>query len=328
MPLPHRILVLEFISAGGMAADPMPASAHRALLDQGRAMRDALAADLRAIDGVTITCATSPAGESPPLGTLALALAAGEAPAAFLRRVAADHDAVWVVAPEADGILATLCEAAGATPWVGCRLEAIRLTASKTATRCHLRRHGIAVPQEAAEDDVAGRWTVKPDDGAGAIATERFDSLATAQAAAEKRRATGEAVTLERWVDGTPLSLSLLATPSSVEILAVNRQDVSVRADGTVCYHGVHYLRAPSAGADDVLTRLAAQIHAAVPGLAGYIGVDLVVDGAGLATVIEINPRLTCAYIGLSDRLGRPLAAEILAQVTTPTREARTLAPA
>ena len=33
----------------------------------------------------------------------------------------------------------------------------------------------------------------------------------------------------------------------------------------------------------------------------------------GRATVLEVNPRLTSAYVGLSARLGRNLAAEILA---------------
>jgi predicted ATP-grasp superfamily ATP-dependent carboligase len=28
--------------------------------------------------------------------------------------------------------------------------------------------------------------------------------------------------------------------------------------------------------------------------------------------VIEVNPRVTCAYVGLSQRLGRNVAAEVL----------------
>ncbi|MBP7442713.1 MAG: ATP-grasp domain-containing protein, partial [Thauera sp.] len=37
----------------------------------------------------------------------------------------------------------------------------------------------------------------------------------------------------------------------------------------------------------------------AVPGLAGFVGIDLVRQPDGRLCVIEINPRLTCAYAGL-----------------------------
>ena len=54
-------------------------------------------------------------------------------------------------------------------------------------------------------------------------------------------------------------------------------------------------------------------IAAAIPGLRGFVGVDFVLGVDGRATVLEVNPRLTSAYVGLSARLGRNLAAEILA---------------
>jgi predicted ATP-grasp superfamily ATP-dependent carboligase len=48
----------------------------------------------------------------------------------------------------------------------------------------------------------------------------------------------------------------------------------------------------------------------AVPGLRGYVGVDVVL-GAD-ATVIEVNPRLTTAYTGLRRAIGANLAALLL----------------
>ena len=36
-----------------------------------------------------------------------------------------------------------------------------------------------------------------------------------------------------------------------------------------------------------------------MPGLAGFVGIDLVRQPDGRLCVIEINPRLTCAYAGL-----------------------------
>jgi len=50
----------------------------------------------------------------------------------------------------------------------------------------------------------------------------------------------------------------------------------------------------------------------AIPGLWGYVGIDLV-DTADGPQVIEINPRLTTSYCGLASALGINPAARVLA---------------
>jgi predicted ATP-grasp superfamily ATP-dependent carboligase len=57
---------------------------------------------------------------------------------------------------------------------------------------------------------------------------------------------------------------------------------------------------------------IALQVARALPGLRGFVGFDLVAAPQG-PVVIEVNPRLTCAYVGLSQRLGRNLARDVLA---------------
>ena len=70
---------------------------------------------------------------------------------------------------------------------------------------------------------------------------------------------------------------------------------------------------APPAGVD--FAGLGGAIAAAIPGLAGYVGVDFVLTPAG-PVVLEVNPRLTSSYCGLSRALGRNVAAEILRACT------------
>ena len=48
---------------------------------------------------------------------------------------------------------------------------------------------------------------------------------------------------------------------------------------------------------------LAQGIVAAIPGLGGYFGVDLILTGDG-PSVVDVNPRLTTSYAGLRAGLG------------------------
>src|SRR5262249_33907339 len=86
----------------------------------------------------------------------------------------------------------------------------------------------------------------------------------------------------------------------------------SLSADGRFRYEGGELpLPAPLATR---AVRLARSAVEAVPGLAGYVGVDLVLGGAADGSadwIIEINPRLTTSYLGL-----RELAEQNLAEMT------------
>ena len=60
-------------------------------------------------------------------------------------------------------------------------------------------------------------------------------------------------------------------------------------------------------------TNRAERIAAAMPGLRGFVGVDLVRHARLGWVPIEVNARVSCAWVGLSAVLGRPLAGEVLA---------------
>jgi predicted ATP-grasp superfamily ATP-dependent carboligase len=367
MTLPKRVFVFESITATGVPPGlDEPAAAE--LLREGRAMRDALVADLAALPGVIVTCARG-AGECGawPAGVEGATPDEGEAPADFVARLSRAHDAAWIIAPETGGELAVLCAAVPAGRRIGCSTEAIRLASSKNATRTRLAAAGIAVPasepvlpdsaretatsapspqwtvpgagrRAACADEpsasaaipataphrpgafaqthavsTAPAWVVKPDDGAGACATHVYADFAAARAAAGARRAAGEAIALEAWVEGEAMSLSLLVAAGRAEVLSVNRQHIRVDARGAVALEAVSSAVEPLAGPRGVaLAALAQRIAAAVPGLAGYVGVDFVWNAARGPVVIEINPRLTLAYVGLSETLGRNIAGVVL----------------
>jgi len=353
-----RVFVYEYLSAGGdpsladalrghaSAPQGAPADQHlqdaRDLLQAGRAMRDALVDELRE-DGVELCCACADAADARAVqargGTVLQALQvveavwpqAGETALDFVRREAARHDRAWIVAPESDGLLAQFAAGVEPSRWVGCSRDALHLASRKRATLARLAAHGVPTPL--AFDTEARHWIVKPDDGAGCIDTLRHASRDAAFADLRARREAGANATLEPFIEGQPMSLSLLcgpALPGGFELLAIHHQMIALRpeasaGEGRLRLHdeGVAIDREPRVGPRaEALRALARSVVAAVPGLRGFVGIDLVWHAQHGPVLIEVNPRLTSAFVGLSAALGRRVAAEVLATFAKPAKPA------
>jgi predicted ATP-grasp superfamily ATP-dependent carboligase len=309
-----RIFVYEPLSAEDPASTQAlgrGTPAHAEMLAAGRGMRDAVAADLARIAGLTLTVAGSE--QEAGHGQRVLAMREGEDSLAFVRRQALQHDLCWIIAPESDGLLLALHDAVGDARWIGCSAAAIRTATSKSATCAALAAAGIATPLLYARNR-RGAWIVKPDDGAGTLQTRRHADRAAAQADLEARRRAGQRAVAEPFVEGVALSVSMIVGPDLARPLAVNRQRLALDAQGWL--HDLGVQPAAIAGADrrvPALHALAARVAAAIPGLRGYVGVDVVWNERDGPVVIEVNPRVTCAYVGLSALLRRNVADEILA---------------
>lgn len=310
-----RILVYEPLSAddpGTTAALGRGSLAHQDMRAAGRDMRDALAADLAALPDLTVTVAV---GQQEPGHAGHLRTTAPlpqESAVDFVRRQAPLHDLCWIVAPESAGLLLRLQAAVGAARWIGCSAAAIRVASSKRATCAALQAAGIATPLAFA--DQTGAWIVKPDDGAGTLDTRRCADRASAEAELHDRQRAGRHAVAEPFVPGEALSVSVVVGPVLARPVAFNRQQVQVDAAGWLHDLGV---QAAALRAIDprvpALHALARQVAAAIPGLRGYVGIDVVWNERTGPVVIEVNPRLTCAYAGLPAAVRRRLAADILA---------------
>ncbi|MEF7612959.1 ATP-grasp domain-containing protein [Aquincola sp. MAHUQ-54] len=300
-----RVFVFEYLTGGG---DAGMAEAGEALLQQGRAMRDAVVADLLEVPGVQVSAAVCEQAARLPPGAASAWARPGESAAAFVAREAAAHDLAWVIAPETGGLLAQLSRRVDPARWLGCDTAAIEVASSKRATLQRLAQAGIATPL--AFGDEARRWVVKPDDGAGTVDTRVHGHVGAAEQDHARRLRAGQPSTLEPWVEGEALSLSLLCEPGRADLLSVNCQQVDVDVAGRVSFDGVRINALPGA---ESLVRIADAVARALPGLRGFVGIDLVWHRLRGPVVIEVNPRVTCAYEGLSAALDRSIAAEVLA---------------
>jgi predicted ATP-grasp superfamily ATP-dependent carboligase len=307
-----RVFVYEYLSGGG-PLDEADESAG-ALLKMGQAMRDAITADLLQLGDYRVSVATSSLAAPVLEGAAPVEARLRESALDFVARQADRHDRVWVVAPETNGLLAALHDRVDPARWLGCDASAIRLASGKRSTLMQLAGAGLATPLAFEHAPEITRWVVKPDDGAGAVATRLHPSPEAAFADWSGRSRPRHPMTVEPWVEGEALSLSLMCGVDRTELLSVNRQQLDVDAGGRLSYRGVEIeARALADARTATLTTLAARVYRAIPGLRGYVGVDLVWHPRFGPVVIEVNPRVTCAYLGLSRALGRNLAADVLA---------------
>jgi tyramine---L-glutamate ligase len=297
----QRLFLYEYLSGGGWVEQGAAS-----LMAEGCAMREALAAELRWLPGWQLSVAATEPGPGHVLPH------GGESPPAFVQRQAAAHDWVWVIAPETAGLLAQLRAAVPAgVGWLGCEAAAIQTASLKSATCACLQAAGLPVPR--AGLDPQGRWVVKPDDGAGSVATRVHADVAMARADHARRLDRGETARLEPWVAGQALSLSLWCQATGVELLSVNHQHLQLDAQGLAHCEALTLNILPRTEPRWLpLQGLAQAVHQALPGLRGFVGVDLVWHPEAGPVLIEVNPRVTSALVGLSAVLGRPLVQEIL----------------
>lgn len=281
-------------------------------------MLRALLQDLCGLREVEVFTSRDP--RLPPIdGIETITPAPGEDPLAFYARGLAAADAAWPTAPESGGTLERLAEAtiASGRTLLGSRPAAVRLAASKRATALALEQAGVAaVPTYRAGDlsrPMPGRWVTKPDDGAGC---ENMRLLPDWAAARESLATDPGRLVAQPWIEGEPMSLSLICHGGTARLICCNRQQIGIR-NGLLSLERIVVNAIPDS--DGVLAALARQIAAAIPDLWGYVGVDFIATGNG-PIVLEINPRLTTSCCGIRQALGVNIAALVLGLPTSRDR--------
>jgi len=313
-----RILVHEFVSGGGLAGQPLPASLAR----EGGAMLSALIADLAALGHRIVATRDSRLTVSAPAGVEMVTLEPA-ARDAQLDRLIASVDAVWLIAPEAGGRLERLTarvERRGKAV-LGSSAAAVRRAADKACLPRRLERAGVSHPKtcvltqsdedcENAAAAIGYPLIVKPARGAGCVGVSHVRTARDLrQAVASGRGLCGrEPLLLQEYVSGAPASVSLIGDGRRAVALTVNGQSLS-RGRRLSYRGGVTPLGHRQA---DRALDAAVRSCRALPGLRGYIGVDVVLTASD-AVVIEVNPRLTTAYLGARRAIDENIAELVLA---------------
>ncbi len=294
-----KIFVFEFITGGGLAGVSLPPGlAHEGDLMIHALIRDLIQAGYR--DLVTLRDKRLPAIKL-PVKSFPVSQSMSEDCQALM----SSADATFLIAPETGGVLLQLTRQAGDSGCLlmGCDAHSVELAAGKRDCCEHLRCHGIAVPDSYSIDDMRiipdRPLVLKPDDGVGGEACYLFDDRVSLRRWLD-RQEDCRTWLIQPYIPGEAASLNLFCQNNGVLVLAVNRQQFEFR-EGKGVLSGV--VVNEFAGRRDEFRGLARKITDAVPGLRGFVGVDLILTDAG-PVVIEINPRLTTSYAGLHESLG------------------------
>ena len=303
----QKIFVCEFITCGGMRGSEIPAG----LLVDAEAMLRALLGDLAQVSGLSVhTCRDD---RLSPLEQSSRQVRAADNVTEIWKELITESDLVWLIAPESDNKLlelSRLVQSCG-TPLISSSDEAIRLTSSKMATYQTLRTSGLLQPETRFLEDEAvssdSGWVVKPNMGAGGQHCYFTSNLSRLRA--EKKLPQKEKYFVQQaFLEGTHLSLSVIYSGEKTFLLSCNSQEILVENNellNRVIDHECSAVELES------LQQLAEDIYRHIPGLRAYVGIDLLCSGNDVY-ILDINPRLTSAYAGLSESLGYNVAEFII----------------
>ncbi len=295
-----RIFVVEYITGGGLVGGQMSTE----MLNEAETMLGALLDDLSVLPDVELLVSRDP--RLPALNyqcevvTPMLSDDIWQIWETCINR----SDAVWAIMPESDGLLhrISLMTLVCGRRLIGSHPTAVAIAASKSLTAEYLQCTGIDVVPTYDVDDVIpfrhSRWVLKPDDGVGGEGSCVFETYhAMYHALQDHERYAGYVA--QPYLEGEAASLSILCCDGMATLLTANLQQVR-ETGGRFELEGVLVNGLPDAHVH--YARLARSVARAIPGLWGYVGVDLILTANG-PVVLEVNPRLTVSYAGLHNVL-------------------------
>ena len=300
-----RVFVYEYCCAVGLGRDESD-PAH-SLYREGRAMRDAVADDFRRLPGVEVVTLDSTTSETFD---------------AELRERVIASDWTLLIAPEIgmwSRQVAERVESYGGQ-LLSSTSEGISVAGLKAELSERWLANGVMTPRVRWWEDwfhSADRFPTvfKPANGAGSHAVTLVRNEVEYGPAVEAARDAGifeDNLIYQPYIPGRAASVAFLIGPRDTAPLLPTFQVLST--DGRFTYLGGELPTRPDLAERAVaLGRRAVEC---VPGLRGYVGVDLILGDAADGSqdyAIEINPRLTTSYVGLRQLAEFNLAGAMLA---------------
>lgn len=294
-----KIFVCEFITSGGYIGQKLPSK----LATEGDMMLQAVLNDLHKINYLDITVTRD--SRLDKLLNVEQLLIIGQEDNVFSiwENCFKASDACLIIAPETDNILYKLHELAenNNCEVFGCNIKAIELCSSKVQCLIQLNKFDVLVPQtQILENSIHNSFpfVIKPDDGVGCENCYLIQSKSQLETILQSQHDVSNWIKQE-YISGIDASISVLIYNNHYMILSINKQGVYVVDDKFILSK---LIVNEYSGLKERLKSEIKKILSAIPSLSGIIGIDIVVTKESVY-VLEINPRLTTSYYGLSQSI-------------------------
>jgi predicted ATP-grasp superfamily ATP-dependent carboligase len=309
-----KIFVHEYITGGGLINEVIPA----ALAYEGELMLAALLNDLLDIEAIEV-CITRDARlrlDDKLYSHARLTIvnvSSQEQFDQYFAEMMVRCEAVWPIAPETDNILENICARVEKAKKILLSSPSIvvKLVGNKLMTCNCLNGKGIAAVNSVLIDSGSSHefypGVFKPIDGVGCEDSYLIENREDYQRLVLEHDEPAQMI-LQPFIAGPALSLSALFCNGHGQLVSCNEQKTEIiKQQFKLRECRVNIMPEKLA----LYQCLVEQIAQAIPELWGYAGIDLIASKSG-PVVLEINPRLTTSYAGLSEALNMNMAKTIL----------------
>lgn len=307
-----NILVFEFITGGGFSQQQLPDS----LAKEGLLMLNALVDELGSIPDIYLTVVLDWRIDAAnfPANSRIIRVSSCQNIYSLLSELVEDFDFVWPIAPEMQGELekiTQLCEKKNKRLF-NSSSQAVAVCSDKLLTAQYLNNHGVAsvagVQLSEFTQQFQAPWVIKPKDGVGCLNSYYITNDCELSLIINQLTNLSDFL-IQPYLNGDSLSLSCLFREGKGWLLCCNRQLVAIR-DGQFKLESctVNINTENEIGFQKIID----QVARVIPGLSGYVGIDIIQPEGSPPLVLEINPRLTTSYAGINQAIGLNVAKTVV----------------
>ncbi|PHS69950.1 MAG: hypothetical protein COB23_04660 [Methylophaga sp.] len=223
----------------------------------------------------------------------------------------AETELVFVIAPETEQQLTLLQQDILDHDkfYLGCSQQSTSICSDKLLCYQHLSAHKLPTPNTVnaalwmIEKNIhtTTKFIVKPFDGAGCLDTLLFESSQSVQLYLATLSADKLALqVVQPYISGKPISLCLFISNNEIILLSINTQNIDHQTQHLIFKNSTVNTLSETEFSRLKAQKIAEDICDAIPGLWGFVGIDLVLSSSG-PVIIEVNPRMTSSYIHLKE---------------------------
>lgn len=315
MPHPLTIFVYEYLTSGTCAEVALESS----LMTEGRAMAEAVVADFAALEDVrVVTLRDKRLSSLNHRHVTAHAVSDPNDEAERFQELCGSSDRILIIAPETDGLLAQrieLARRANPTGVLNCSGKALLTGCDKWELAQRLTEWDIpAIPTalwKVADAAFGFPVVIKPRDGAGCEGIRILRELIPFP---------DPATIVQPLRNGVALSSAACFSPAGERILTLPLGEQLIEIDQSIHYRGgeLPWQSEIRTQAERQAEWIWQKLEQNLSGLAGYVGIDWLWDEQRKTLLlVEINPRLTTAYVGYRELCNTQIVEAILGQKPT-----------